>query len=215
MNKKPVPPKRRIVNLGNDLHTKKIIYFIIIVYIIALLLMFTTSDADTPQLNFDSSVTVETTATDGTRSIGSGVYVDKYKVITAAHCLVYKNLTVNGKPATVIKLIQKSDVAILQVTEPGTPAKIAKRYRVTDHVWTVSNPLGTLNNSVTDGVISSTLRFKDGIMMFQHSAPTSNGSSGGAIYNDQFELIGIVHGGADDGENLNFGIRITEGMLKL
>lgn len=42
--------------------------------------------------------------------------------------------------------------------------------------------------------------------MIQFTAPTSHGSSGGALLNLYGELIGILTAGFDDGQNLNLAV---------
>lgn len=42
--------------------------------------------------------------------------------------------------------------------------------------------------------------------MIQFTAPTSRGSSGGAVLNMQGEVIGISTAGIDDGQNINLAV---------
>ena len=46
--------------------------------------------------------------------------------------------------------------------------------------------------------------------MIQFTAPTSHGSSGGALLNMYGELIGISSAGFDQGQNLNLAVDYTE-----
>ena len=42
--------------------------------------------------------------------------------------------------------------------------------------------------------------------MIQFTAPVSHGSSGGALLDMYGELIGLITGGYDDGQNLNLAV---------
>lgn len=71
-------------------------------------------------------------------------------------------------------------------------------------VVAIGSPLG-LFNTVSDGIIAGFRNFED-VSMIQFTAPTSPGSSGGALLNLYGELIGVVSGGYSDGENLNLAV---------
>ena len=58
---------------------------------------------------------------------------------------------------------------------------------------------------MSDGIIAGFRNF-DHVSMIQFTAPTSHGSSGGALMNMYGELIGLVSAGFDDGENLNLAV---------
>ena len=68
----------------------------------------------------------------------------------------------------------------------------------------IGSPLG-LFNSVSDGIISGFRNIND-VDMIQFTAPTSHGSSGGAVLNLQGEVIGISTAGIDSGQNINLAI---------
>ena len=71
-------------------------------------------------------------------------------------------------------------------------------------VVAIGSPMG-LFNSVSDGIISGFRRI-DEVDMIQFTAPTSHGSSGGAVLNLQGEVIGISTAGIDSGQNLNLAV---------
>ena len=71
-------------------------------------------------------------------------------------------------------------------------------------VVAIGSPLG-LFNSVSDGIISGFRTMKD-VDMIQFTAPTSPGSSGGAVLNMYGELIGISTAGMEHGQNLNLAV---------
>ena len=81
-------------------------------------------------------------------------------------------------------------------------------------VVAIGSPLGLLN-TVSDGIIAGFRNISE-VSMIQHTAPTSPGSSGGALLNMYGELVGIVKGGFDDGQNLNLAIdhKTVAGFLR-
>lgn len=71
-------------------------------------------------------------------------------------------------------------------------------------VVAIGSPLG-LFNSVSNGIISG-FRTIGEVEMIQFTAPTSPGSSGGAVLNMFGEVIGISTAGMDRGQNLNLAV---------
>lgn len=119
-----------------------------------------------------------------------------------------------------------NDIAIIQITDtdfkPEMHAKLAPDYKLRRgmRVYAVGNPGIEFGNSITEGIISAperTVDFGGGMVfkMFQHSASTIGGNSGGSILNDKGELIGTVTGGLR-GAPISFAIPIsfTKALLK-
>ena len=78
---------------------------------------------------------------------------------------------------------------------------------VGEPIVVVSNPEG-LEQTVSNGLISG-IRELDGRKLFQISAPISEGSSGGPVFNELGEVIGVVVSSLESGQNLNFAIPIN------
>ncbi len=76
----------------------------------------------------------------------------------------------------------------------------------------VGSPKGLIN-TVSMGNVSAVFS-DDGISYIQFTAPISSGSSGGPLFNDQGEVVGVTSASYDDGEgivqNLNFAVGISE-----
>jgi len=114
-----------------------------------------------------------------------------------------------------------TDTALLQVIDPNwKPAAAAPfapdsyNYQRGRVVFAVGNPGIEFDNSITTGIISAPARrltfdekLKD-IPLFQHSANTIGGNSGGAIYNDDGQLIGTVTGGVR-GSDISLAVPIA------
>lgn len=106
-----------------------------------------------------------------------------------------------------IKYNQVYDLAVLRIERRCQPIRL---YQKKEHlvrgqkVVAIGSPLG-LFNSVSDGIISG-FRQLDHVSMIQFTAPTSHGSSGGALLNLYGELVGIITGGFDDAQNINLAV---------
>lgn len=128
--------------------------------------------------------------------------------------------------AKILASDQKNDIALLQVVDtdyvPLGQVALAPdtyKYRRGFKVYAVGNPGIKFDNSITEGIISNAERTIniDGtdMKMFQHSATTVGGNSGGSILNDDGELIGTVTAGMR-GAAIGFAvpIKFTKDMVK-
>jgi hypothetical protein len=113
-----------------------------------------------------------------------------------------------------------SDTALLQIEDEAWTPKAAApfapngyKYQRGATVYAVGNPGITFDNSITQGIISAPARkldFGNGVKipLFQHSASVIGGNSGGAIYNDNGELIGTLTGGVR-GADISLAVPIS------
>lgn len=109
----------------------------------------------------------------------------------------------------VVAVDAEHDLAIIAVSPPGKPPILqlgdSDKVEAGDRVIAIGNPLGVLDYTVSDGLISS-VRSVRGNTVLQISAPISFGSSGGPLFNTYGEVIGIATFIAERGQNLNFGM---------
>lgn len=160
---------------------------------------------------------------------GSGVIIsqDGY-ILTCAHVVsgatsvkVQLNGSDESYDATVVGQDSTSDIAVLKIDATGlTPAVIgdSDALAVGEVAVAVGNPLGTLSNTVTDGIVSAlnrqvTVQNND-MTLIQTDASISPGNSGGGLFNANGELIGIVNAksSSSDAEGLGFAIPINTAM---
>lgn len=112
----------------------------------------------------------------------------------------------------VIAADEKRDLAIIDIDATGLPTlRLGNSDEVNagDRVIAIGNPLGFLDYTVSDGLISSIRPLDQNVTLLQISAPISQGSSGGPLFNPYGEVIGVAVGIVDPkagGQNLNFGI---------
>ena len=107
----------------------------------------------------------------------------------------------------VIKYHSSFDLAVIRINHHLRPLPVYNGHEKLvrgQKVVAIGSPLGMFN-SVSDGIISGFRNIKN-INMIQFTAPTSPGSSGGAILNMQGEVIGISTAGLDNGQNINLAV---------
>jgi S1-C subfamily serine protease len=110
----------------------------------------------------------------------------------------------------------KRDLAILGFSSPAdlTPLALGTDSIImrVEPVVAIGSPKGLLN-TVSVGNVSAVFR-EDGARYIQFTAPVSSGSSGGALFNNDGEVIGITTSVLSDNEetvqNLNFAVHIAE-----
>jgi hypothetical protein len=106
------------------------------------------------------------------------------------------------------------DLALLRVQSGprARPVRLGstRRLPIGSEVIAIGNPLG-LDASVSTGIVSQ-VRVLQGLSfmgeLIQITAPISPGSSGGALFNRNGEVIGVTTLGIIDGQNLNFAVPI-------
>jgi tetratricopeptide (TPR) repeat protein len=150
-------------------------------------------------------------------NIGTGFFVnDKGHLITNYHVLAGKfgaeiktadgstypiNSVIAEDPATdlikVVVDIPPEKVHWIKVSEEIPP--------VAQRVMVVGSPMG-LEQSVSDGIVSSVREIPGIGTFFQMSAPISPGSSGSPVVNMEGKVVGVATFQFVQGQNLNFAI---------
>lgn len=116
----------------------------------------------------------------------------------------------------VVEIDELKDIAIIRIKGFDLPVVAlgnSERTEIGEEVVVISSPEG-LTNSVSTGIVSG-MRQLDTHRVFQISAPISQGSSGGAIFNTRGEVIGIATYLLKSGQNINFAVPINyaRGMI--
>src|SRR5215475_13256806 len=114
------------------------------------------------------------------------------------------------KTSDLIDVDDVKDIAIVKVKGFKLPVVTlgdSDKTEIGEAVIAISSPEG-LVNSISTGVISGVRRF-DTYRVFQISAPISQGSSGGALFNSRGEVIGVITSLLKSGQNINFAVPIN------
>lgn len=89
---------------------------------------------------------------------------------------------------------ENRDLALLKIDASSLPAAYlgdSSALSLGEEVVAIGSPLG-FKNTLSTGVVSTTSRIIDGHDYIQISTPIDHGSSGGALFNKQGELVGIT-----------------------
>lgn len=99
------------------------------------------------------------------------------------------------------------DLAVLTIdsTPPILTLSAPDDMRLGEPVVAIGNPLG-LTATVSNGLVSGLRGPDDTPSVLQISAPIAPGSSGGPVFNEHGEVIGVATAGARIGANLNFAV---------
>ena len=160
-----------------------------------------------------------------TSGAGSGV------IISADGYIVTNNHVIEGASKITVRLSDgseynaaligtdsKTDLAVIRIDADGlTPAVLgdSDALQVGEFVLAIGNPLGELGGTVTDGIISALSRDVtvegQAMTLLQTNAALSPGNSGGGLFNQRGELIGIVNSksSGSDVEGLGFAIPVN------
>lgn len=124
--------------------------------------------------------------------------------------------------ATLIGEEDENDIALLKIDGKDLPALVLNTSGdlvVGQPVYVIGNPLGELTYTLTDGIVSAldrdiAVEANMSIRMFQISAAINSGNSGGPVFNDRGEVIGIASAkySRTGVEGLGFAIPIEDAM---
>jgi S1-C subfamily serine protease len=150
-------------------------------------------------------------------SQGSAVAVSLREAITNCH-VVSRGGTItlsNGAAslkAQVVGADSVKDRCYLRADGDLWPVSGLREYSslmVGETVYTIGSPKG-LVNTLGSGLLSGLRTSEDQTQYIQISAPVSAGSSGGGLFDDRGNLIGIVSFTIKDAQNLNFAIAASQ-----
>ena len=146
-------------------------------------------------------------------ALGSGVVVGEGKIITNCHVAEAKGSAsirviarTKSYPAAIKLKLRESDLCLLEVKDFNAPAaqiKSLKQLNVGQRVYAIGAPSG-LELTLTEGLISGLRALPSGETLIQTSAPISHGSSGGGLFSENGELVGVTSFGLTSGSALNF-----------
>ena len=151
-------------------------------------------------------------------SQGSAVAISSSELVTSCHVVV-KDRTValiNGTTtlkADVVGADPATDRCLLRVQDGElVPVSGLRDYTtliIGEAVYTIGSPHG-LANTLGAGLLSGLRTGDDKSEYIQITAPLSAGSSGGGLFDDRGNLIGVTSFTIRDSQNLNFAIAASQ-----
>ena len=179
------------------------------------------------QVNFWGMASSSAVAGSGFVISEDGYILTNYHVIEAAdlHGYELKVIRHDGTAyaASIVGTRPDNDIAVLQIQAEGltaAPIGNSDAIRVGEAIHAVGNPMGELEFTMTNGAVSaldrvvSTSESIAPIKMFQIDAAVNSGNSGGPVYNDAGEVIGVVTAKYSKSgvEGLGFAIPINDAV---
>jgi hypothetical protein len=142
------------------------------------------------------------------KAFGSGVFISTDGLfLTAAHVVegstslqvVTPQRTVSAK---ILQVDRANDVALLKCEGTFVPVQIraSGSVKLGQTVFTLGYPdiqIQGISPKMTKGEISSLTGFQDDPRQWQVSVPVQPGNSGGPLFDEQGNLIGLIEGGLD------------------
>ena len=155
-------------------------------------------------------------------AIGNGYVVTNNHVADGAKAINIKGVKGDmntGYTAEVVATDKVNDIAILRITAPNFkgfgPIPYALQDRMADvgeDIFVLGYPLTqALGNEIklTNGIVSSRTGFQGDISTYQMSAPVQPGNSGGPMFDNKGNVIGIVVAGVPGAENVGYAIKTS------
>lgn len=155
-------------------------------------------------------------------AIGNGYLVTNNHVAGVAKTISIKGVKGDmntSYTAEVVAADKTNDIAILKIIDPdfkgfGTiPYAVQQRMAdVGEDVFVLGYPLTqALGNEIklTNGIISSRTGFQGDVACYQMSAPVQPGNSGGPMFDNKGNVIGIVVAGVPGAENVGYAIKTS------
>lgn len=153
-------------------------------------------------------------------AIGLNLVATNYHVVENAQTLAVSGINGdnNNYKAEVIFVDKYNDLAVMRITDyrfKGFNIKYGMITNVADigtEVFVLGYPLTTTMGEdikLTTGVISSKTGFQGDVSMYQISAPIQPGNSGGPLFDNKGNLIGIVNAKHKGAENVGYAIKLS------
>jgi len=169
------------------------------------------------------------------KSTGTGFFIDRrgylvtnYHVIENGNTFeidVTKKGNTKEYKAEIVSVDKQNDLAILKINDNTFSPLLTLNYNFKTEIQAVGSSVFTLGYPLTqimgneikftDGKISSKSGFQGDITTYQISVPVQPGNSGGPLFDEQGNLVGIISSGVNKqlADNANYAIKTS--YLKL
>jgi hypothetical protein len=140
--------------------------------------------------------------------VGDSIVATNYHVIRGATRLVARGKdSIKYEGSEVESFDPEHDLAIVKFSGlhlKPLPMADSRALKRGDHVTAIGAPLG-IQNTLSDGIVTNLLSV-GGVNVIQTSAPISQGSSGGPLFDDHGAVLGITAASNPRGELVNFAV---------
>lgn len=139
--------------------------------------------------------------------------ITNFHVIDNSYFVLVKTKDGKIRYAQILAFDRSIDLALIRIhglfTDQDTP--LAPTVGIGEPTIAIGNPEG-LDQSISTGIISHLPDDKN--FLVQTTAPISHGSSGGGLFDENGDLIGITSSTLESGQNLNFAIWLQGVLLQ-
>ena len=153
-------------------------------------------------------------------AIGTKLIATNHHVVDGATNLaIYFPDTDKEYRAEVVTVDETHDLAVVRVVDSNFSGFNSIKYGFKDEVEDVGMGVFVLGYplvqsmgteiKLTTGVVSSRSGYQGDQSQYQISAPVQPGNSGGPLFNDNGELIGIVSAKHTEAENVSYGVKLS------
>ena len=154
----------------------------------------------------------------------SGYIATNYHVVEDANKILIEMIAGGSSVSYSAKLIQKdvdNDIAILKIDDEAFKPITTMPYSFKESggvdvgasVFTIGFPmaLGGMGKEAkfADGKISSKTGYNNALNTYQTTVPVQPGNSGGPLFNEKGELIGLVNAKIKGADNVSYAIKLT------
>lgn len=181
-----------------------------------------------PRLNSEESIQERQDGHSIKEWSGSGIAIDSKFVVTNYHVVdganTLKITSINGNTrncynAEVVAVDKFNDLAIIEVVDTAFIKFPSLKYGVSfttkdvgTNVFVLGYPLvSTMGEEIklTNGIISAKSGYQGNLALYQISAPIQPGNSGGPLFDNDGNLIGIVSAKHTNTENVGYAIKLS------
>jgi tetratricopeptide (TPR) repeat protein len=158
-------------------------------------------------------------------SLGTGFFINKQGLLVTNYHVLFGKFnaeikTLSGETYRITKIVAQNQATDLLKVGVDIPAERVRWLEVSNeppsiaqHVMVVGSPMG-LEQSVSDGIVSSVREIPGIGTFYQISAPISPGSSGSPVVDMKGKVVGVATFQFLQGQNLNFAIA-SQSILEL
>lgn len=142
-----------------------------------------------------------------------GYIITNYHVVKNTRSVEVYQKNSQGKRAAVIRTDISNDIAILKIECSQCPyvsTKSSSAVKKGNKVYALGYPnlaIQGVESKLTDGIISSTSGILDQPNAFQITNPIQPGNSGGPLFTEDGDVVGLIVAALKDSQNVNYAIK--------